>query len=114
MTPYGALAMEYLTSFIEVYRSNFRPKRDWVFPLVSGERVSGPYLGEIVRGHSKRCGLQIHPHALRHAAATHMMRKGADVRAIQLFLGHKDIGSTEIYTRVDLEELRGVVDKMGS
>lgn len=50
------------------------------------------------------------PHSFRHAAAGHMTKNGADIRAVQCFLGHKDVGSTEVYVDVDNNDLRNVMN----
>jgi len=62
----------------------------------------------IVARAGRRVGLDVHPHGLRHACATHLMEKGADIRMIQEFLGHASITTTQVYTRVTETQLRSV------
>lgn len=64
----------------------------------------------IVRRHLKRAGIDkpVRPHKLRHACATHMLRGGADIRSIQKLLGHASLQSTQIYTRVEIGDLKEV------
>ncbi len=65
-----------------------------------------------VKEYARLAGLdkkRVTPHALRHACATHLLRQGADIRHIQVLLGHASLSSTEIYTRVELTQLRQVL-----
>jgi len=75
-----------------------------------GHRLSDVSLGLLVRRHARSAGLGgLHPHALRHACATHLLRGGADVRHVQALLGHKRLETTSLYTRVVVEDLRQVL-----
>jgi integrase/recombinase XerD len=72
-----------------------------------GRRLARNSMNLIVERHAKAAGLKgVHPHALRHSCATHMLRGGADLRHVQQLLGHSHINSTTIYTRVAADDLR--------
>jgi integrase/recombinase XerD len=85
----------------------------WLFP--SGKaHLSRVRLFQMLRELAARAGIDpaaISPHVLRHAFATHLLEGGADLRALQLMLGHADIATTEIYTHVDSRRLVELVNK---
>jgi integrase/recombinase XerD len=70
-----------------------------------GRRLGYQQIGLRIAGHAETAGVRITPHGFRHACATHLLRRGADVRHIQRLLGHHDLDTTELYTRLDVEDL---------
>lgn len=78
-----------------------------------GRAISRMALFKIVRRTAAAAGIsrKISPHKLRHAFATHLLQGGADLRVVQEMLGHADISTTEIYTHVERDELKRVVDR---
>jgi integrase/recombinase XerD len=75
-----------------------------------GRRLGQGALDHLVRRHGRAVGLpKLHLHALRHTCATHLLRGGADVRHVQAILGHRNLNTTALYTRVVIEDLREVL-----
>jgi integrase/recombinase XerD len=111
--PLGSHAIDALTSYLEKDRPAFvarRPLTAQLFVSKSGRALSRVALWHIVKRHAKAAGLhaEVSPHTLRHSFATHLLARGADLRVVQEMLGHSSIGTTQIYTRVELSRLRDV------
>ena len=82
--------------------------QDYVFLNRFGRSLSRMMVFNIVRRYAQEAGVQkeISPHTLRHTFATHLLEGGANLRAIQMMLGHEQISTTEIYTKVDRQMLK--------
>lgn len=113
LLPVGGVARRALAAWIERGRPGLvRGRRpvSRLFVNARGGPLSRMGFWKILRGHARRAGLGagIHPHALRHSFATHLLEGGADLRVVQELLGHASITTTQIYTEVDREFLQEV------
>lgn len=116
--PLGEAACEALSKYLAVRVELAHPKSGYLHPsLVFVSSRGGPFsprriqelvrrLGEVAAGRA-----DLHPHALRHSCATHMLEGGADLRAIQEFLGHESLATTERYTHLSSADLARVYDQ---
>ena len=113
--PFGEKAREYL----ENYLTNARPLllkhnlNDFIFLNRNGGPLSRQGLWKVVKGYARTLGVYstLTPHTLRHSFATHLLEKGADLRSIQLMLGHSNISTTEIYTYVAKTRVKKIYDQ---
>ncbi len=116
LCPLGRPALQALSDWLEERTDPDVKTRaeDFVFPSrgASGH-LTRRRLGQLLEGIAADAGLdpaRVHPHALRHAYATHLLQGGADLRAVQMLLGHADIATTQIYTHVLTDELQELLE----
>jgi integrase/recombinase XerD len=115
LVPLGREARRWVKRYVADAREGFargRP-RPTLFLSQRGGRLSPSGLWGLVRRHAVTAGVErvLTPHVLRHSFASHLLERGADLRALQAMLGHADISTTQIYTHVTRERLRQLYDK---
>lgn len=108
--PLHAEAQTRLQDYIAHYRPDFSPASRLLFVNRSGNGLTRQYVWKAIKKYALSAGIRrdISPHTFRHTFATHLLEGGADLRSVQILLGHADIGATEIYTHVQAERLRSV------
>lgn len=110
LVPLGAVAEEALTIYFREGRSLLLGTKtsDVVFPSQRGAQMTRQTFWHRIKFWAERAGVKVHlsPHTLRHAFATHLLNHGADLRAVQMLLGHSSVSTTQIYTHVAQERLR--------
>ena len=113
MVPIGGRALEALRTYLRGDRPAMAargPGTDVVFVTRMGRPIGRTGLWRIVKTHALASGLpaRVSPHTMRHSFATHLLAGGADLRVVQEILGHASIGTTQIYTRVEISQLLDV------
>lgn len=108
LVPLHSMMCSLLESYINSWRKQLNPLENTLFVNRSGRGLSRQYLWKMLRKYVTLAGIQraISPHTFRHSFATHLLEGGADLRTVQLLLGHADISATEIYTHVQGERLK--------
>ena len=110
MVPVGEEALAWIQRYLKEARPELLGARasEDLFVTARGAAMTRQMFWHLLRRHAVRAGLKkpISPHTLRHAFATHLLNHGADLRVVQLLLGHSDISTTQIYTHVARERLK--------
>jgi len=110
LVPIGESACQRVTAYLEGVRCRLDPSRQNRFLFLSrlGDAMSRQAFWNIIKKRAGLAGISKHisPHTLRHSFATHLLENGADLRSVQVMLGHADLSTTQIYTHVSRERLK--------
>ena len=115
MVPIGRTACDWVRRYLAEARPALlrKGKSPWLFVNARGGALSRVGFWKLLKEYGIKAGVsrELSPHVLRHSFATHLLERGADLRAIQVMLGHADLSTTQIYTHVLEARLRAVYDK---
>jgi integrase/recombinase XerD len=115
MVPFGESAGETLDRYLRQARPQLLKGRAsaHVFVTARGAAMSRQAFWMLLKGYGKKAGIsrRLTPHVVRHSFATHLVEGGADLRSVQIMLGHADISTTQVYTHVAQRRLREAVDR---
>ena len=104
LVPLGEPAVEWLERYLRKGRPDILGERRTpaLFPTSRGRAMTRQAFWHLIKRYAARAGISqgISPHTLRHAFATHLLDHGADLRVVQMLLGHRDISTTQIYTHI--------------
>ena len=111
LVPLGEVAVQWLQRYVQDGRTALLKGRacDEVFVTARGKGMTRQMAWALIKRYGSKVGIareRISPHVLRHAFATHLLNHGADLRVVQMLLGHADISTTQVYTHVARERLK--------
>ena len=112
LVPMGEAALDYLELYLKAARPQLLTKpTNTVFPSKRGSTMTRQTFWHRIKLYAKLAGIKVplSPHTLRHAFATHLLNHGADLRVVQMLLGHSDLSTTQIYTHVATQRLQSLV-----
>lgn len=114
LVPVGEIALSWVTRYVETIRPSLVQKGkgdDYLFLSMKGRPLTREAVFIILRSYVNSANINktVSPHTFRHSFATHLLEGGADLRSVQEMLGHADITTTQIYTHLDREYLREVI-----
>jgi len=109
VVPFGT----YSRDAIKLYLETEQPKGPYLFPNKRNGALTRQAIWKIIQKYSARMERKgrVSPHTIRHTFATHLLQGGADLRSVQILLGHEDISTTQIYTHVDSKRLKEIHKK---
>lgn len=113
IVPIGQSAIFWINEYLRSSRPLLEKKmksQNFLFLNKRGTKLSRMWIWKIFNFYANQAGIkkEIHPHTFRHSFATHLLERGADLRAVQEMLGHADISTTQIYTHIDREYIKQV------
>ena len=110
LVPLGDEAQDWLDRFVRGPRAEilYGRQTEYLFPTRRGGPMTRQSFWYLIKRHARKAGIRkpISPHTVRHAFATHLLNHGADLRVVQLLLGHSDVSTTQIYTHVARERMK--------
>ena len=115
LVPMGSIAKRWLGRYLNgpIIEILGERQSDYLFPTRTSESISRQAFWQIIKKYSNKVSIDsdLSPHSLRHAFATHLINHGADLRVVQMLLGHSDLSTTQIYTHIAQHRLKDLHQK---